>query len=83
MADKEALTVNEKIRLGLACIITVAWLISFYLSITTPDTWSPPGELNPLMLLVAGTIFGEGLVRSAIKSIIQQTQNSNNEGTKE
>lgn len=67
---------DQKIRIGMAVVITVAWTISFLVDIKV-DTYDPPASIHPLMMIVAGAVFGEGLVRSAVKQIIQNQQGGN------
>lgn len=59
-------TADQKIRLGLAVVITIAWAVSFTADILVV-TYDPPASIHPLMMIVAGAVFGEGLVRSAIQ----------------
>lgn len=75
------MTTNERIRLAMAAIITLAWIVSFIVDIQV-ETYDPPAYIGPLMLIVAGSVFGEGLVRSAVKQIIEK-QNGNGTPPKE
>lgn len=68
---KEEVSLDQKIRLFLAGVITIAWAISFIVDIRVKD-YEPPASLHPLMMIVAGAVFGEGLVRSAIKQVIEK-----------
>lgn len=75
--------------MGLAIVITVAWTVSFIVDIEVQG-YDPPASIHPLMMIVAGAVFGEGLVRSAVKQIVQNQQNGNGsppapqqEGTKQ
>lgn len=54
---------NERVSLGLTIIITVAWAVSFIVDILRTE-YEPPASVHALMLIVAGAVFGDGLVRS-------------------
>ena len=55
-----------RLRVILAAVITVMWVASSVLSYVNPD-YNPPASANPLMLIVAGSVFGESVVRSAVR----------------
>lgn len=54
---------NSRIVQGLAAVITTAWAVSFIVDILD-KSYEPPASVHALMLLVAGAVFGEGLLRS-------------------
>lgn len=54
---------NNKLAIGLAVVITAAWAISFLVDIVVKD-YDPSPSVHGLMLLVAGAVFGEGLIKS-------------------
>ena len=54
---------NNKVAIGLAIVITVAWAISFLVDIVV-KAYDPPPSVHALMMIVAGSVFGEGLLRS-------------------
>jgi cell division protein FtsB len=56
---------NRFIALVVASVITAAWAISFTVDIFVKDYEAPP-SVHALMLIVAGAVFGEGLIRSRI-----------------
>lgn len=58
---------DRRLAKVLAYVITVAWAISFTIDIVNPD-YDPPASIHPLMLLVAGGAFGEGIIRSVVKN---------------
>ena len=60
----------------LAYTITLAWAISFAIDTVNPK-YDPPAYIGPLMLLVAGGAFGEGIIRSVVKQAINTNGNGN------
>lgn len=59
----KGLSNNNKVATGLAIVITVAWAISFLLDIVIQG-YDPPPSVHALMMMVAGAVFGEGLIKS-------------------
>ena len=57
---------DRRLAKFLAYIITLAWAVSFTIDIVNP-AYDPPASIHPLMLLVAGGAFGEGIIRSVVK----------------
>lgn len=62
MAEKGRST-NEWASLWLTVVITLAWAVSFIVDIAKTE-YDPPASVHALMLIVAGAVFGDGLVRS-------------------
>lgn len=54
---------NNKIATLLAIVITVAWAISFFVDIFVLD-YNPSASVHALMMMVAGAVFGEGLIKT-------------------
>lgn len=54
---------NNKIATILAVVITIAWAISFMIDIVIKE-YDPPASVHALMMIVAGAVFGEGLIRT-------------------
>jgi hypothetical protein len=50
----------------MAGLITVAWAVSFTFDLVN-QAYDPPAYIGPLMMIVAGAIFGEGVVRAAVR----------------
>lgn len=63
MASEQPRTSNERIALWLAVVITLAWAVSFIVDIVNSH-YDPPASVHALMLIVAGAVFGDGLIRS-------------------
>ena len=63
MAGKHRLPTNNTIAFGLAVLITAAWAVSFILDIVVKE-YDPPASVHALMMIVAGGVFGEGLIRT-------------------
>ena len=61
--DQPGRSTNERIALWLTVVITTAWAISFIVDITRTE-YDPPASVHALMLIVAGAVFGDGLVRA-------------------
>lgn len=53
---------DPHLRTTIALVVTIAWTVSFVADILIPE-YDPPGSVGTLMLLVAGALFGEGVVR--------------------
>lgn len=60
---KPGRSTNDWIALWLTVVITLAWAVSFIVDIARTD-YDPPASVHALMLIVAGAVFGDGLVRS-------------------
>lgn len=74
-SSDEHITTDQKIRIGLAIVITISWAVSFIVDILVKQ-YDPPTYMGPLMLLVAGSVFGQGIVSNAIKQVVaNQNQN--------
>jgi hypothetical protein len=56
------LSSNNRIAAWLAIVITAVWAISFLVDIVI-KTYDPPASVHALMMLAAGAIFGEGLLK--------------------
>lgn len=54
---------NNKIAIWLAIVITAAWAISFIVDIFRKD-YDPSASVHALMMMVAGAVFGEGLLNT-------------------
>lgn len=57
---------DRHLRTSLAVVITVVWAVSFVADLLIPD-YDPPSSVGTAMLLVAGALFGEGVVRQVKK----------------
>ena len=58
----------DRLRLTFATVILLAWVISsFVLDPVFPD-YDPPAALTPLMLLVAGYLFGPSITGRSHKA---------------
>jgi hypothetical protein len=53
---------NNRIAQILASVITGAWAISFIVDIVIKE-YDPSPSVHALMMIVAGAVFGEGLIR--------------------
>lgn len=62
---------DRHLRVSLAAVITAAWAVSFVADLLIPE-YDPPSSGGALMLLVAGALFGEGVVRQ-----VKKTEDSN------
>lgn len=80
-SSDEHITTDQKIRVGLAIVITISWAVSFIVDILAAK-YDPPAYMGPLMLLVAGSVFGQGIVSNAIKQVVanQNPPNPNGNG---
>lgn len=54
---------NNKIATVMAIVITVVWAVSFLVDIVVEE-YDPPPSVHALMMIVAGAVFGEGLIRN-------------------
>lgn len=54
---------NNRIATLLAIVITAAWAISFLVDIVVKE-YEPSPSVHALMMIVAGAVFGEGLIRN-------------------
>lgn len=59
----QTLSSNNKVATGLAIVISVAWAVSFITDIIVKG-YDPPASVHALMMMVAGAVFGEGLLKS-------------------
>ena len=57
---------EPQLRYWVAGAITAAWVLSVVADIAFAH-YDPPGGIHSLMLIVAGGIFGEGVVTAARK----------------
>lgn len=64
MADSH----ESSLRIVIAVVITVAWAVSFIVGIIRVD-YNPPATVGALMLMVAGALFGENILRKGEKEI--------------
>jgi hypothetical protein len=53
----------RKLTVRVAYVILVAWAVSFVVDIFVP-TYEPPPSVHALMVIVAGSLFGESVFRS-------------------
>lgn len=63
MASHRKPSSNNQIATGLAIVITVAWAISFIVDILIKE-YDPSPSVHALMMIVAGAVFGEGLIKT-------------------
>lgn len=56
------MTLLEKLRFGVGCVITSAWLASIILA-AVDRTYSPPYTLHLTMMIVAGWLFAPSIVK--------------------
>jgi hypothetical protein len=63
MADSPPSFSNNRIAMALAVVITVAWALSFFIDIVV-KVYDPPASVHALMMIVAGAVFGEGLLKT-------------------
>lgn len=63
MAGTPANTSDNRVATVLAGVITAAWAISFVMDIVA-RTYDPPPSVHALMMMVAGAVFGEGLLKT-------------------
>lgn len=68
---------NERIAFGLGSIITASWVISYILDILDNE-YDPPTSVHALMLLVAGTVFGQGFIKSTKDRLAGETTKDDN-----
>lgn len=54
---------NNKVATVLAGVITTAWGVSFITDIVVKN-YDPPASVHALMMMVAGAVFGEGLLKN-------------------
>lgn len=54
---------NNRIATIMACFITVAWGVSFIVDIFD-KSYDPSPSVHALMMMAAGAVFGEGLIKS-------------------
>lgn len=66
-------TDNERIGVGLAIVITLAWIVSFLVDILVA-TYEPPYSVHLLMMTVAGTFFGGDLIKKRAAEESKPTQ---------
>lgn len=59
---------NNRIAFILAIVITAAWAISFIVDIVVKE-YDPPASVHALMMIVAGAVFGEGLLKSGRNAV--------------
>lgn len=52
---------NERLSGAIAIVITIVWATSFIVGILNPG-YNPPPTLGPLMMLVAGGLFGKAVL---------------------
>lgn len=54
---------DQQIATILAIVITVVWAISFIVDIIVLE-YNPSASVHALMMIVAGAVFGEGLIKT-------------------
>lgn len=52
---------DKHLTFVLSYVITVVWVVSFVIEVLDPN-YSPPPSVHALMLLVAGALFGKGVI---------------------
>lgn len=52
---------DNRVATVLAGVITTAWAVSFIVDIIVKP-YDPPASIHALMMMVAGAVFGEGLL---------------------
>lgn len=63
MTNPSNLSNNNRIATWVAVIVTVAWAVSFVVDILVKD-YDPSASVHALMMMVAGAVFGEGLIKT-------------------
>lgn len=63
MTSSPSFSSNNRIASILAIVITVAWAISFIIDILVLE-YDPSASVHALMMIVAGAVFGEGLIKT-------------------
>lgn len=63
MSSNSTVSSNNRLATRLAYVITLAWAVSFLVDIFV-ISYEPPASVHPLMMLVAGAVFGEGLIKA-------------------
>jgi hypothetical protein len=58
-----SVSTNNKVATRLAYVITAFWALSFLVDIIV-KTYDPPASVHALMMIVAGAVFGEGLIKT-------------------
>lgn len=53
--------ISDRIRNGIAVVITAVWAVSFLADIAS-DSYEPSPYLHAIMLVVAGSAFGASIV---------------------
>lgn len=78
MAEQKS-DANERLRIRLAVVITVVWIVSSVVD-GLVSWYDPPREAGYLMVIVAGAVFGDGLIRGN-RIAIQVRKNGNGDKT--
>lgn len=52
---------DKRLSAAIAIVITVAWAVSFIVGIVNPR-YNPPATIGPLMMVVAGAMFGNAVI---------------------
>lgn len=52
---------DKRLSAAIAVVITIAWAVSFIVGILNSN-YSPPPTLGPLMMIVAGAMFGNAVI---------------------
>lgn len=63
MAESPTRSTNSKVANVLAIVITISWAISFLVDIFVKE-YDPSASVHALMMMVAGAVFGEGLINT-------------------
>lgn len=53
----------RKLAVRMAYVILAAWTVSFVVDIVNPN-YEPPPSVHALMVIVAGSLFGESVFRA-------------------
>ena len=66
MTDAKANAIRDKLIVPVATAVLLGWLGSLGFAVMTNE-YTPLTVVTPVMLLLAGFVFGTGLVRSATR----------------
>lgn len=78
MSPDERSQDDRRIAKLLAYVITFAWIVSFVIDIFN-EAYDPPASLQGLIMLVAGGVFGEGIIRSVVQQKTSTSQTPSKE----
>lgn len=57
---------EARLRIIFASIVLAVWVVSFLIDVINPN-YDPHPSIQPLMLIVAGALFGEHALRTGLK----------------